>query len=99
MADKIIASPNQSIIDTLTAAGRLFVVIMSTAPAAALLVRKHDLVALYDYFHTEPGKALIAAVLGLVSLGYGLYKSYKRGKQVADVAVNPKVPASIADTK
>lgn len=101
MADEpqIKVNANQSTIDTLTAAGRLVVVVLSTAPAAALLIKKHDLVALYDYFHTAPGQALIGAVSGLLALGYGLYKSFKRGKQVATVAASDKVPAEVADLK
>lgn len=99
MDKPVLVSSNQSLIDTATAAGRLILVILSTAPAAALLIKKHDLIALYDYFHTEQGTALIAAITGLVSLGYGLYKSFKRGKQVAAVALNPEVPSSIADIK
>lgn len=99
MADQIKVSANASVFDTLTAAGRLIVVIGSTAPAAALLLRKHDLIGLYDYFQGQQGVALIGAVSGLVALGYGLYKSFKRGKQVADVATNPDVPEDVATTK
>ncbi len=100
MADeKILVSANQSAIDTLTAAGRLVVVIVSTAPAAALLLRKGDLIGLYNYFQSNQGVALSGAVVGLAALVYGLYKSFKRGKQVAAVATNPAVPSSVADTK
>lgn len=99
MAEQVKVSANQSVIDTATAAGRLVLVVLSTAPAAALLVKKHDLVALYDYFHTDQGTALVAAVTGLASIIYGLYKSFKRGKQVADVAANPAVPSEVADIK
>jgi hypothetical protein len=100
MVDKpVLVSSNQSLIDTLTAGGRLLLVVLSTAPAAALLIRKGDLIALYDYFHTEQGTALLAAIAGLISIGYGLYKSYVRGKQLTVVASSTKVPAEVADIK
>lgn len=95
-AKPVVVSPNQGAVDTVTALGRLILVVLSTAPAAALLIKKHDLVGLYDYFHTNQGQALGAAIIGLVSFGYGAYKSWKRGRQVATVAADPKVPSSVA---
>ena len=97
--EPVVVSANAGVKDTLTAAGRLILVVMSTAPAAALLIRKGDLIGLYNYFQSQPGIALGGALMGLASIAYGLYKSYKRGKQVADVATNPNVPDSIATTK
>lgn len=100
MVDKqIVVSENAGIFDTLQAAGRLLLVIISTAPAAALLVRKGDLIGLYDYFHSNQGVMLLGAVSGLASISFGLYKTFKRGKQVAGVATNPEVPEHIAVTK
>ena len=99
MADQIVVSKNAGFFDTLTAAGRLITVIGATAPAAALLIKKHDLIGLYDYFQSQPGIALSCAVIGLVSLICGLYKSFKRGTQVASVATNPTVPPEVATTK
>jgi hypothetical protein len=99
MADQILVSKNQSVQDTLTAAGRMILVISSTVPVAALFVQKHDLIGLYNFFQGNQGAALLGAATGLVSLGFGLYKSFKRGKQVADVAANSKVPSSVADLK
>lgn len=99
MDKPVLVSSNQSLIDTLTAAGRLTLVVIGTAPAAALLIKKHDLVALYDYFHTEQGTALLTALAGLISIAYGLYKSYVRGKQVAAVAADERVPSEVANIK
>jgi uncharacterized membrane protein YebE (DUF533 family) len=99
MADPIIVRTNQGGLDTFTAAGRLLVVVLSTAPAAALFLRKGDLIGLYNFFQTNQGAALLGALAGLASIAYGLYKSFKRGKQVADVATDPEVPEHVATTK
>lgn len=96
----VLVKANQGLIDTITAALRLVIVILSAAPAAILLVKKHDLIGLYDYLHNDAqGVALAGAVSGLVAIGYGLWKSWKRGAQVATVAADPKVPPSVADIK
>ena len=99
MDQQIVVSKNAGIWDTLSAAGRMITVIATTAPAAALLLQKHDLIGLYNYFQSQPGVALSSAAVGLGTLLYGLYKSFKRGKQVASVAANPDVPSEIATTK
>ena len=99
MSDPVVVKPNQGAIDVIQTVARLVVVILSTAPAAALLIKKHDLVGLYDYFQSQPGVALLAAISGLASLAYGIYKSFKRGKQIATVAANPYVPSSVAEVK
>lgn len=98
-ATPVVVKPNQGAVDTVTALGRLVLVIISTAPAAVLLLKKGDLIGLYDYFHTNQGQALAGAIVGLAAFGYGLYKSWKRGRQVANVAANPRVPQSVAKLK
>ena len=95
----VVVSSNQGAIDTMTAIGRLIVVILSTAPAAALLLRKHDLIGLYNYFQSQQGVALIGAASGLAALLFGIYKSYKRGAQMATVAADSKVPDTVANIK
>jgi hypothetical protein len=105
VTDPVISKPilvraSQGLIDTLVAALRLIIVILSAAPAAILLVKKHDLIGLYDYLHNDAqGVALAGALSGLAAIVYGLWKSYKRGAQVATVAADPKVPPSVADLK
>ncbi len=95
----VVVSASQGIIDTTTAGLRLLAIILSVAPAAALVLRKGDLIAIYTFFHTQQGAAMLAAVTGLASLLFGLYKSYKRGTQVAAVAADPAVPDSVATLK
>lgn len=100
MADQpIIVKPNQGLLDSLSATARLLLIVTSTAPAAALFVRKGDLIGLYDYFHTEPGQALLLALSGLASGAFAIYKSHKRGAQIATVAQDSRVPAKVADVK
>ena len=95
----IVVRANQGIFDTATTMLRLLAIVTSTVPAAALVFQKHDLIALYDFFHTQQGTALLGALGGLASLLFGIYKSYKRGAQVATVAADPQVPDSVAMTK
>jgi hypothetical protein len=95
----VLVSNSQGLLDLTSAGLRLILVILSTAPAAALLLRKGDLVGLYNYFQSQPGVALTGAVSGLAALGYGLYKSFKRGAQISTVAADTRVPSSVADIK
>lgn len=96
----IIVRTQQGLIDTAAAAFRMLAIILSAAPVAVLFVKKHDLIGLYDYLHNDAqGVALVGAVTGLVAIGYGLWKSFKRGTQIATVAADNKVPASVADIK
>ena len=105
MTDPVISKPvlvstNQGILDVITAGMRLMIVILATAPAAILLIKKHDLIGLYDYLHSDQqGLALVGALTGLAALLFGLWKSFKRGSQMATVAADPGVPAEIADIK
>jgi hypothetical protein len=94
----IVVGKFQGTTDTVTAGFRLVLVILSTAPAAALLVRKGDLIGLYDYFHTEPGIALGGALSGLAALLFGLYKSWKRGAQLSSAATDHRVPDEVVTT-
>lgn len=84
--------------DSFAAFLRLLAIVASTAPAAALLVRKGDLIGLYDYFHSEPGVALLAALGGLASGGFALYKSWKRGAQLASAGSDHRVPDEVVTT-
>lgn len=94
----IVVSATQGRWDTFAALFRLMAIVLSTAPAAALFVRKGDLIGLYDYFHTQPGAALLSALGGLVAGGFALYKSWKRGAQLGSVAADNRVPDEVATT-
>lgn len=78
-------------IDALTASLRYLVVILTAVPAVIGLISAHDLVGLYQYFKGNEGSSVIAALVALGTAGYGIFKSLKRGTQVADAAANPAV--------
>lgn len=101
MADNpnIKVSSNAGIIDTLTAAGRYLVVIIGAVPILLGLLGKHDFSGLVAYFQGSDGAQLVAAVGALVALAYGLFKTFRRGDQMASVAANPAVPDRVASLK
>lgn len=92
-------SANASIIDTLTAAGRLALVVIGAVPILLKLLGAHDFLALVAYFRSTDGATLIAAVSGLAAIGYGLYKSHKRGNQLATAAADPRVDDDVLTIK
>lgn len=82
---------NTGIIDLLTAAGRYLVVIASTIPLLMTVLGTKDIVSIIAFFQGEDGAKLLAAVIGLGTFAYGLYKTRKRGAQavvLADAAPN-----------
>lgn len=95
----IVVGANAGILDLLAAAGRYLVVIIGAVPLLLQLLGARDFAAIIAYFQSADGSALIAAVGALIALGYGLFKTHKRGAEVAAVAANPKVPDSVAQIK
>lgn len=94
----IVVSPNAGIIDLMTALGRYVIVIVTAIPLMLKLLGTHDLVAIISYFRSADGTALTAAVVGIGTLLYGLWKTHKRGAQIATVALSPSVPERVATT-
>lgn len=87
MANKFtFVSANAGVLDTLSAAGRLILVVVGAVPILLKLLGAHNFVGLVEYFRGSEGSTLIAAVSGLAAIAYGLYKSHKRGSQVAEAA-------------
>lgn len=89
-------SENTGIMDLLTAAGRYLVVIVTAVPALLTLLGERDLLAIINYFQGADGAALLAAVIGLATLAYGLIKTRRRGAQVVQIAGDPAVPDRVA---
>lgn len=102
MADQpVVVSANAGLIDGIQAAARYLVVIITFVTAMLGLIKVHDIAGMIGYIEANGGSTL-AAVSGLIALGtaaYGVFKSQKRGAQVASVAANPKVPPEVATTK
>lgn len=100
MEDKpVVVSENAGAIDTLTAAMRYITVLVASLPILLTLLGKRDIVSIIAYLQGQDGVALTAAIVGLVTIAYGLFKTHKRGAQVATVAASPEVPQQIAHLK
>lgn len=94
----IVVSKNAGILDTLSAAGRYVAVILTSAPILMTLLGSGNFTGLVDFFRGNDGNTLIAAAIGLGTLAWGLFKTRKRGAQIATVAMDTRVPNSIAKT-
>lgn len=97
--EPVVVSANAGILDLLAAAGRYLLVIVGAVPVLLKLLGDHDFTAIVAYFKGTDGASLIAAASGLLALAYGLYKTHKRGTQVAAVAADTRVPNSVAQLK
>jgi len=102
MADEpIVVSANAGLIDGLQSAGRYAVVLIGFTTAVLGLLKVHDIAGMIALIQSNGGQVL-AAVSGLIALGtaaYGVFKSKKRGTQIATVAANPVVPDAVATIK
>lgn len=92
----VVVSANAGIIDLLTAAGRYLVVIMSLGAALLAVLKTKDIAAIISFMRGTDGATLITAVTGLATLAFGLYKTHKRGAQIATVAADSRVPDRVA---
>lgn len=103
MVDKsqepVVVSANQSVIDLLMAAMRYVVVLVAAFPTILVLLQDHDITAIHAYFTSSDGKTVAAAAVALGTMLYGLYKTHKRGAQVATVASDERVPNAVAKLK
>lgn len=94
-------SANAGLIDGLQAAGRLAVVVVGFVTATLGLLQAKDIAGLIAYIQANGGE-FVGAVAGLIAFGtaaYGVFKSHKRGAQVANVAASPEVPDHVAALK
>jgi len=92
---------NQGALDMLQAMGRYAVVIVGAATALLALFKARDVAGMSAYLQTNGGQ-LVGAIAGLVTTAtaaYGIFKSHKRGAQVATVAADPRVPDDVATLK
>jgi len=99
--EPVVVSANAGLVDGIQAAARYVVVLIGFMTAVLGLFKTHDIAGLIAYVQTHGGETL-GAVSGLIALGtaaYGVFKSKKRGTQVATVAADPEVPEYIATLK
>lgn len=76
---------NTGLIDSLQAAARYVVVLITFTTAVLGLLKVHNIAGMITLVQDNGGQVL-AAVSGLIAFGtagYGVFKSHKRGVQVA----------------
>jgi hypothetical protein len=86
---KTFVGKNQGLFNTLAAAFRYIVVIAGSVPLLLSMLGDGNFAAIVAYFQSADGSALVAAVTALVTLGIGLYRTFKYGATLADVAEDP----------
>lgn len=96
----IVVPKNAGVIDSVQAAIRLIGFLITAFMSIVGFLKAGDIAGLLAFIQSSGGQ-IFAAVSGLVALaiaGYGVFKTHKRGAQIATVAASPKVPNSIATT-
>ena len=86
--EPIIVTSSQGVTDALQAALRYFVVVFGFISGLASFLSHQDILGAVTYVQTNLG-GVVAAVFGLISLGtaiWGIYKTWKRGAQLAVAA-------------
>ena len=91
MPDKV--SPNAGLVDGIQATARYLVVIVTAVIAVLGLLKTHDIAGLITYIQSNGGTvfAAITGLIGLATAAYGVFKTQKRGGQVATAAAEPAV--------
>jgi hypothetical protein len=92
-------SPNAGLLDLAAALFRYLTVIVTLGAALLAVLQTKDIAQIIVFMRGTEGSALIAAVIGLGTLLYGLYKTKLRGSQVASVASDWRVPEVVAKLK
>lgn len=101
MAEPVVVSKNAALIDGIQAVARYAVVIVGFVTAMLALFKVHDIAGMIAYIQANGGQALgaVTGIIALVTAAYGVFKSGKRGGQLAEVAADPEVPDHVAQVK
>lgn len=83
----IVVSESQGGVDSATATFRYIVVTLMTYAVAR------------GWVDAENVDGIVAILVALGTAGYGIFKTWRRGAEVATVAASPKVPNTIAQIK
>jgi hypothetical protein len=97
----VVVPANAGLIDGAQAALRYIAFLITATTAILALLKAHDAAGLIAYIQANAGQ-IGGAISGLIALGiaaYGVFKTHKRGAQIATVALNPAVPETVATTK
>jgi hypothetical protein len=95
----VVVSENTGALDALQATLRYMTVIIASGATLLAVLKTRDIAAIIEFMRGTEGAALIAAVIGLGTMFYGIFKTHKRGAQVATVAADSRVPATVAKLK
>jgi hypothetical protein len=99
MAEQVQVPKNTGLVDSLQAAGRSAVVIVTFITAFLALLKVHDIAGMIALIQNNGGEVVgaIALIIGTVTYLYGVYKSKKRGNQLETVVL--QVPDPVAKFK
>jgi hypothetical protein len=88
----------QGVTDALQALIRYLVVIAGFITGLGTVLGTHDAAAAVAYVQTNLGPVVAAvfSLVGLLTAAWGIYKTFKRGSQLATVAASSQVPNSVA---
>lgn len=91
----------QGVTDLLQAVISYIVIISSFVSGLGLLIGRHDAAAAVAYVQTNLGPVVAAvfSLVGVATMVWRLYKTFKRGSQLATVAASSEVPAHVARLK
>jgi hypothetical protein len=87
---------SQGTIDAVTASFRYLTVIVLAIPAILGFLENRDIFGLIEWVRSNDGATVIAALGALATAGYGIFKTFFRGAQMATVAASTRVPNSVA---
>lgn len=85
----VTVSANAATNDPLFAFLRYAVVIIAAFPTLLALLKDHDVAAIHAYFTSDAGRVVVAAAVGLGTMAYGLWKTYRRGSSLVSAATDP----------
>lgn len=86
MADTPLIIKPGTIVTTLAAAGRMLTILIGGFTAIMGFATKHDLVGLTNYFQSSAFLPVAGALAAIISVGYGLWKTWKTKKSLIAVA-------------
>lgn len=100
-AKPIEISANAGLIDGLQAAARYIGFLITAVVAVLGLLKTRDIAGLIAYVQANGGQ-IAGAVSGLIALAiaaYGVFKTRKRGAQLATAGADPAVPNRVITVK
>jgi hypothetical protein len=88
MIMKTLVNQQQGILNPLAAAFRYLLVIIGSVPLLLKMLGEGQFAAIVAYFQSADGTALVAAIGALITLGIGLYRTFKYGDKLVEIAAD-----------